>query len=69
MSKKPQAGPDNVVVLSRCITEGCGKKQERDAFCNEHFHWFKAGLITKKGAKAKDFDKKYRQYLAKKPAA
>jgi hypothetical protein len=69
-SGKPAAQPatNNVVTLSRCVSEGCGKKTERDTFCNEHFHWFKAGLINTKGKRPKDFDKKYRQFLQKKAA-
>lgn len=44
-----------------CITEGCKKSAERAEFCTEHFSWFKIGLITKRGAKAKDFEKKMGQ--------
>lgn len=62
--------PNNVVSLesSRCTSEGCKKKSELASFCKEHFEWFKAGLITKEGAKAPDFDKKYYHYAAKKAA-
>lgn len=71
MAKKTQGSSDsvenaNVVNLSRCASESCNRRTERDSFCLEHFDWFKAGLITKKGIKAKDFDKKYRQFLMKK---
>jgi hypothetical protein len=63
--------PTNVVPLenTKCCGEGCKKKSERAGFCAEHFDWFKAGLITKSGAKALDFDKKYYHYVAKKKVA
>lgn len=58
----------NVISLenARCTAEGCKKKADKAGFCNEHFEWFKAGLITREGAKASDFDKKYYHYIAKK---
>lgn len=46
-----------------CSAEGCKKKSERLEFCNEHFLWFKAGLLKKDGSYPKDFDKKYVQYF------
>ncbi len=48
-----------------CQAEGCKKKVEKVGFCNEHFLWFKAGLIKKDGTYPKDFDKKYIQYMRK----
>lgn len=59
---------NNVISLesARCCGEGCKKKAEKAGFCAEHFDWFKAGLITREGVKAADFDKKYYQYIAKK---
>ena len=48
-----------------CHAEGCKKKLERAEFCNEHFLWFKAGLLKKDGSYPKDFDKKYIQYMRK----
>lgn len=58
--------PNNVVSLesSRCCSEGCKKKSEKANFCAEHFDWFKAGLITREGARASDFDKKHYQYMS-----
>jgi hypothetical protein len=44
-----------------CIADGCKKSTELAEFCGSHFVWFKLGLITKKGAKAKDFEKKLSQ--------
>jgi hypothetical protein len=44
-----------------CIAEGCKKSTELAEFCGQHFLWFKLGLITKHGAKAKDFEKKLSQ--------
>lgn len=64
--------PNNVVPLSggKCIAEDCKKKPSRAGFCEEHFDWFKAGLITKEGMKAADFEKKHYHYdLKKKKAA
>lgn len=60
--------PSNVVSLadSRCACEGCKKKSDKANFCAEHFVWFKEGLITKEGAKALDFDKKYYHFSARK---
>lgn len=64
--------PNNVVALgpTKCIAEDCKAKPQKAGFCPEHFEWFKAGLITKDGAKAADFDKKYYHYgLANKKKA
>lgn len=63
--------PNNVVSLesSRCCGEGCNKKSEKAGFCAEHFDWFKAGLITKEGMKAPDFDRKFYHYTAAKKAS
>lgn len=70
--KKPkkQGGPSNVVDLpKRCPAEGCEKKPARSSFCKEHFEWFKAGLINRKGQRPKDFDKKYQAWSRRKNAA
>ncbi len=64
--------PNNVVPLgsAKCCAEDCKSKPTRAGFCAEHFDWFKAGLITKEGAKASDFDKKHYHYsLTKKKSA
>lgn len=64
--KNPQQNnnPNKVAQLPvHCRAEGCKKKLERADFCNEHFLWFKAGLIKKDGTLPKDFDKKYIQYI------
>ena len=63
--------PNNVIALgpTKCTSEDCKKKPEKAGFCGEHFEWFKAGLITKEGLKAADFDKKYYHYTAKKKVA
>ena len=63
--------PNNIVAIgssSACCAEGCKKKSELANFCTEHFAWFKAGLVTREGARASDFDKKYYHYSAKKAA-
>lgn len=63
--------PNNVVAIgsAKCCAENCKKNHERAGFCGEHFEWFKAGLITKEGARAQDFDKKYYHYTAAKKKA
>ena len=62
--------PNNVVSLEsvRCCGEGCKKKSEKAGFCAEHFDWFKAGLLTREGMRAADFDKKHYHYIGKKSA-
>ena len=56
---------DNVVALatSRCTAEGCKKGTERMTFCNEHYGWFKFGLIDKAGKRPSDFDKKFDAFM------
>jgi hypothetical protein len=58
----------NVVSLDsyRCIAEGCKVKHVRANFCGQHYDWFKSGLITAEGYKAKDFQRKFEQMQAKK---
>lgn len=58
--------PNNVVALgpTKCKAQDCKHKPVRAEFCNEHFEWFKLGLITKGGERAPDFDKKFHQYQA-----
>ena len=43
----------------------CSKKKVKAQFCEEHFLWFKEGLIDKKGHKPKDFQQKHALYLKK----
>jgi hypothetical protein len=47
----------------RCKADGCNKKSSRADFCEEHFEWFKMGLITKEGKRAADFEKKFQQHI------
>ncbi len=56
--------PNNVVSIgsNKCVAEDCKSKPTKAGFCDEHFAWFKAGLITKEGVKAQDFEKKFYQY-------
>jgi len=51
-------------VADYCKSEGCKHQAERFTFCNEHYEWFKFGLITKVGKKVGDFDKKFGHYQA-----
>ncbi len=62
--KKEQGSAPSAAAMSAsgfCIADGCKKSTELAEFCNQHFIWFKLGLITKKGTKAKDFEKKLSQ--------
>lgn len=52
-----------------CCAEDCKKPMTRAEYCEEHFQWFKEGLITKEGKKPRDFDKKYQAYLHRRKAA
>jgi hypothetical protein len=63
--------PNNVVQLhaAKCAAEDCKKKPSRAGFCEEHYEWFKEGLLTMEGYKAKDFDKKYHSWLRRKQQA
>ena len=63
--------PSNVVQLNahKCVAEGCKKNPERAGFCQEHYMWFKEGLITMEGYHAKDFDKKYNAFLQRQKKA
>lgn len=74
-SKKAEPGKDNVIQLAptavgteKCTAEGCKHKSQRAGFCAEHYTWFKEGLLTTEGYHAKDFDKKYAMYMARKEA-
>lgn len=64
-SLKPAGAPNNVVsiVVDRCKAEGCKAKSSRAGFCEEHYMWFKEGLVTVDGHHAKDFEKKYQQFM------
>jgi hypothetical protein len=72
MAKKQEqanGGGGDVVVLSRCVADGCAKKSERMNFCTEHYDWFKFGLLTTAGKKPSDFDKKMQAFMKHKKAA
>ncbi|HEX4925522.1 MAG TPA: hypothetical protein VFV50_15620 [Bdellovibrionales bacterium] len=65
MAKAEKSAQPAAVSTNRgggCLAEGCSKNAERAEFCTEHFRWFKLGLITRTGARAKDFDKKFIQH-------
>ena len=70
MSKdnKPQKGAQVQSLPERCPVMECKKTVQRMHFCEEHFGWYKEGLINKKGVKPTDFDKKYQLFLRKKAA-
>ena len=60
-SKKPQSAAPSV---SHCGAQDCKQKESRFGFCSEHFDQYKFGLITKKGAKVPDYDKKFKHWEA-----
>jgi len=64
------ASDNNVVQLpTRCPVDKCGKKPYKSSFCEEHFTWFKEGLINRKGERPRDFDKKYQAFLKRQKQA
>lgn len=67
--KKQNSQPQNNVVkleAHKCTAENCKSKPERAGFCGEHYVWFKEGLLTLEGFKARDFDKKYHAFMRRK---
>lgn len=70
--QEPKAGgpPSTVAnIQTACKADGCKKKSDKMDFCNEHYDWFKFGLITREGSKPIDFDKKYQSYQKHKKVA
>ncbi len=67
-SAGPKAAPVSNIP-SACKADGCKKKSDKMDFCNEHYDWFKFGLITRDGAKPIDFDKKMQSYMKHKKVA
>lgn len=55
-----------VEMPKKCTAEGCKNKDVRMSFCQEHFAWYKEGLITAKGKQVKDFDKKFQSFMHRK---
>jgi len=55
---------DEVIVsgVEQCKCEGCKKPESQFTFCQDHYEWFKFGLITKHGKKVSDYDKKYEHF-------
>ncbi len=68
MAKK-ESVDSNAVAPTSCIGEGCKKKPEVAGFCEEHFIWFKEGMMTKMGKKPTDFDKKLINYMKRQKKA
>lgn len=58
--KKKHQEPNNVVQINfnKCLMEDCNSKPKKLNFCDEHYAWYKFGVINKEGKKPKDFDKK-----------
>ena len=68
--KAQQPVSNNVVAMpTQCGCEGCKKKADLMNFCQEHYDWFKFGLITKEGKRPTDFDKKFSAYTKHHKAA
>ncbi len=68
MSKKPSE--NNLTQLpTRCVAESCSQKSTRMSFCDEHFTWFKEGLVSRDGTRPSDFDKKYQAFQARRKSA
>ena len=62
--KKGSPHPGSGAPLAlHCLVDKCKGKIDRMSFCTEHYAWFKEGLISKKGERPPDFDKKYQAYL------
>jgi hypothetical protein len=69
-SNAPAPGGATVLPMnSACCVEKCTSKVAKMGFCQEHFTWFKEGLVNKQGQKPSDFDKKYQAYMMRKKAA
>lgn len=66
--QQPAAGGNVIPLNTNCCVEKCGKKSTRMNFCEEHFGWFKEGLVNKKGERPSDFDKKFQAYSRRKAA-
>ena len=63
-------GANNVVPMNTtCCVEKCTSKSDKMNFCKEHYMWFKEGLVSRKGEKPTDFDKKYQAFMMRKKAA
>jgi len=67
-NEKSQGATVTSLIL-QCIGEGCKKKPDAAGFCEEHFIWFKEGMLTKEGKKPSDFDKKLVNFMRRKKAA
>ncbi|MCB0394702.1 MAG: hypothetical protein KDD25_09085 [Bdellovibrionales bacterium] len=57
------------VIPLKCAVGDCKTRPSKAQFCSDHYVWFKEGLITKEGQRAKDFDKKYQHFLRRHPKA
>jgi hypothetical protein len=71
MAKDNKGGQDsNVTAMGgSCCVEKCTAKGYKMNFCSEHYGWFKEGLVSRKGERPSDFDKKYQAYMMRKKAA
>ncbi len=64
-------GPAKKVVAlpTKCKAEGCKSGISKLEFCDEHYAWFKWGLVNKEGKRPIDFDKKHQAYMKHKKSA
>lgn len=70
MAEKNEKQKPNLTVVgggnsAKCTVSDCKSHPQRAGFCSTHFEWFKEGLVTVKGEKAKDFEKKHQWYMNK----
>ena len=59
MSKVKKPVLTESVGVDACKGQGCKKPQARCSFCDQHYEWFKFGLVNKEGKHVPDFDKKF----------
>lgn len=64
--KSPSGG--EVTSIVKCMSKECKRPPQRLGFCDEHYRWFKEGLITRQGLNAQDFDKKMRAFMRRQAA-
>ncbi len=51
-------------VPGGCFSWGCKVEAKRFNFCDQHYEFFKFGLVKKSGELAPDYEKKFEHYQA-----
>lgn len=64
MGKPGAEKKDEKVGPGHCTAVGCKATEKTFSFCEQHFDWFKFGLLKKSGERVMDFDKKVEHYNA-----